>query len=74
MDEDYKDPRSYRDPDVTTSKGRNKETIKWIVYVAAAGVAVPILAFLLSFGAEDRDEARERAALDSAEPVIVVSD
>ena len=71
MDQDYKDPKTYRDPDVRTSKGRNKETIKWIAYVAAAGVAVPILAFVLSFNA---GEAQRDAGLAEGGAVIVAAD
>ena len=70
MDDDYKDPKSYKNPDVTTAKGRNKDTIRTIAVVVAAGVAIPILAFLLSFNAADRDE----AALRDADAVIVAAD
>ena len=70
MDDDYKDPKSYRNVDVTTRKGRNKDTIRTIAIVVAAGVAIPILAFLLSWNAPDRDE----AAIPDVRPVVIASD
>ena len=74
MDDDYKDPKSYKNPDVRTPKGRNKDTIKWIAYIAAAGVAVPILALILSFNAGEAE--RDTTALGMAEPdpVVVAAD
>ena len=74
MDDDYKDPHTYKNTDVDTAKGRNKDTIKWIAYIVAAGVAVPILALVLSFnaGAAQHDEAQLTPVADDA--VIVAAD